>query len=145
MSSPVESVAPTALVPEARALMKRQGVHHLIVRNGRTIVGVLSARDLVGASPSDSVDALMSEKPVTATARTTIKEAANLMRGRAVGCLPVVDGSQVLGIVTISDLLELIGKGIERPIADITRRTLRARGPRKSRPSADRQGVEYTR
>lgn len=145
MSTPVQSIVPETSVPEARALMKRQGVHHLIVKNGRAILGVLSAQDLVGANATQSVSLFMTERPVTATGRTTVKEAANLLRGHGVGCLPVLEAGQVAGIVTISDLLELLGKGIERPIPDTTRRTLRARGPRKARPTADHRGVEYTR
>lgn len=143
MSSPVETIVPETSVAEARALMKRQAVHHLVVKNGRTITGVLSARDLVGVTANEPIEGLMSERLVTASPRTTVKEAANLLRGRSVGCLPVIDRGKVAGIVTIADLLELLGKGAARPNPEITRRTLRARGPRKARPTEDRRRLAY--
>jgi hypothetical protein len=45
-----------------------------------------------------------------------------------------MEGAKPLGIVTTTDLLDLIGRGAERPIERSTRRTLSARGPRRARP-----------
>ncbi len=53
-----------------------------------------------------------------------MREAANLLRGRAIGCLPVVSGERIVGIVTITDLLELIGRGQEKAVTQKERRTL---------------------
>ena len=50
-----------------------------------------------------------------------------------------------VGMVTIADLLELVGRGATRPVAESTRWTLKARGPRRARPSKDRRSLEYTR
>ena len=63
----------------------------------------------------------------------TVREAANLLRGRSIGCLPVFDGDQLAGIVTTSDLLELIGRGVERPVAESTRWTLGRRPSRAAK------------
>jgi CBS domain-containing protein len=50
------------------------------------------------------------------TARTdTLRAVANLMRGRTIGGAPVVEGHRLVGIVTITDLLEALGRGIDRP------------------------------
>ena len=46
----------------------------------------------------------------------TVRQAANLMRGRGIGCLAVVDDDKPIGIGTITDVLELIGRGVERPV-----------------------------
>jgi len=75
--------------------------------------------------------------PVVTTARpdTTVREAANLMRGHAVSCLPVLDGERRLkGIVTVIDLLELLGRGSARPMEAAPRAVLKNRGvaPRQS-------------
>jgi acetoin utilization protein AcuB len=145
MSSPVAIIPATASVGQARETMKREGIHHLVVGGGRSPVGVVSARDLIGARATDGLGDLVSAIAVTATPRTTVREAANLLRGRTIGCLPVVEGGRVVGIVTISDLLELIGKGVERPVARTGRPTLSKRGPRKARPTADREGLQYSR
>jgi acetoin utilization protein AcuB len=144
MSTPVETITTRTPAAEARALMKRQAIHHLVVMDGRKPIGVVSARDLA-ADRLGSVRDIMSAPVATARPRATVREAANLLRGRTVGCLPIVDGGKVVGIVTISDLLELIGRGVERPIERSTSWTLRARGPRKRRPTSDRQGVAYSR
>ena len=77
----------------------------------------------------------MSAQVVSVTADATIRQAANLMRGRGIGCLAVVADEKPVGIVTITDLLELIGRGVERPIERSTRWTLRARGARDAGPS----------
>jgi hypothetical protein len=53
------------------------------------------------------------------------------MRGRSVGCLVVATGDSVVGIVTISDLLELIGRGLDRGVATNKRWTLKHRVPHR--------------
>jgi len=65
-----------------------------------------------------------------------IRKAANLMRGRSIGCLVVVDGARIVGIVTVSDLLELIGRGIDPPVAAAPRTTLDHRAPHRKQPHA---------
>lgn len=116
--------------------MRLGRIHHLVVMNNRAVVGVVSDRDLGGARGARlregrQVADLMTRSVVTATPTTTVREAANLMRGRTIGCLPVVDRGSLRGIVTATDLLELIGKGAERPTARAQRAILRGRGPRR--------------
>jgi CBS domain-containing protein len=60
-----------------------------------------------------------------------VREAANLMRGRSIGCLPVLDGRKLVGIVTVTDLLELLGRGAERPMARGRRAVMAGRGHRR--------------
>jgi CBS-domain-containing membrane protein len=51
------------------------------------------------------------------------------MRGHSVNCLPVFNGRDRLkGIVTVMDLLELIGRGTERPTKVVDRPVLKDRG-----------------
>ena len=57
------------------------------------------------------------------------------MRGNGIGCLAVVAEDKPVGIVTITDLLELVGRGAERPIERSTRPTLSKRGPRDAGPA----------
>ena len=143
MSTEIETVAPTTSVGEARSLMRAQGIHHLLVRDERRIVGVVSDRDLGGrvAARSGSAEArpvaeVMTWNLATAIPTMTVRQAANLLRGRSIGCLPVLDGDRPVGIVTTTDLLELIGRGAERPIERSTRWTLRGRGARQTGPTA---------
>lgn len=143
MSTKIKAIAPTATVGEARSSMRAQGIHHLIVQSGREILGVVSDRDLGGrvaarngTGDARPVEEVMTSNVATADPETTIRQAANLLRGRSIGCLPVLDSGKPIGIVTITDLLELIGRGAERPIERSTRWTLRARGRRNAGPTA---------
>jgi acetoin utilization protein AcuB len=145
MSSPVETIGPGAKVAEARSTMKRQGIHHMVVTSGRRIRGIVSTGDLTRVSSDEPVERVMSAPVVTASPSTTVRQAANILRGRPVGCLPVVEADRLVGMVTISDLLELLGKGAERPIERTTAWTLRGRGARKTRPTKDRRGLAYAR
>jgi len=142
MSTNVKTITPSVTVATARNLMRVDGIHHLLVVDDRRVVGVVSDRDLggrVGARRADagaiSVADVMSAHVVSVTADATIRQAANLMRGHGIGCLAIVADEKPVGIVTITDLLELIGRGVERPIERSTRWTLRRRGARDAGPA----------
>ncbi|HMA29594.1 MAG TPA: CBS domain-containing protein [Thermoanaerobaculia bacterium] len=117
--------------------MKFKGIRHLVVKRDSELVGVLSQRDLGVPDEYDfrekhRVAELMSKHVVTASPEMSVKQAANLMRGRTIGCLPVVEEGhprRLVGIVTVSDLLELLGRGIDRPTPG-KRATLKTRAPR---------------
>jgi acetoin utilization protein AcuB len=136
MTTPVETVRADELAEAAWDRMRAARIHHLVVMDGKRIVGVFSDRDAGGTRGASvrsarQVADLMSSPVVTAEARTTIREAANKLRGRVIGCLPVLEAGRLVGVVTISDLLELIGRGVSRPVEHVRRPTLRRRGPRQ--------------
>lgn len=136
MKTGVETVGAEATAEEAWSRMRLRRIHHLVVTRGKDVVGVVSDRDLGSLRGQgfrigrDVVD-VMTPTVVTARKDTTIRQAANLMRGRTIGSLPVVEKGKLVGIVTTSDLLVLIGKGAERPVARSRRWTLKNRGPRR--------------
>ena len=141
MSVDVKTIGPDATVGEARTLMTSAGVRHLVVVEDRDVVGVLSDRDLGGRVSADHGDGdfarvgnVMSPHVVTIEPTATIRNAANRLRGHGIGCLAVMDAGKLLGIVTTSDLLELIGRGAEKPIEGSVKWTLRGRGQRGDRP-----------
>ena len=112
MSEAVESIPPDAPVDQAREQMRRQDVRHLAVAARSS---VSSQHDLRRAQGMAAVRSVMSASAVTATPQTSLREAANLLRGDHVSCLPVLDGrGSLIGMVTVSDLLDLIGKGVTR-------------------------------
>lgn len=136
METSVETIGLEDRAELAWERMRLARIHHLVVMNDRAVVGVVSDRDLGGVRggrlrEGRQVADLMTRTVVTAAPTTTVREAANLMRGRAVGCLPVVDRGTLRGIITVTDLLELIGKGAERPTARAQRAIMRGRGPRR--------------
>ena len=114
MTTTVYSVPSNLDTAAARHTMRKANVHHLVVVDGERIVGVVSQRDLGGTRdemlPAGSVGDLMSSRVIVAAPETSVRSAANLLRGSNIGCLPVVDGKKLVGIVTTSDLLALLGK-----------------------------------
>ena len=139
MTRNVKMIAPTAAAEDAWNMMRFNRIHHLVVADSRRVVGVLSDRDAGGprgaSVRADSVVAdLMTAPAVTVEPTMTVRQAANVMRGRSIGCLVVGKSSRVLGIVTVSDLLELVGRGLDRGAVTTARRTLSHRAPhRKSK------------
>lgn len=140
MTTAVHSVTPATAADAAWELMRQKGVHHLVVKEGSDVVGLLSERDTGGRrgtsvrSGRTAAD-LMAQHVVTVRPTATVRQAANLLRGRSIGSLVVTDGGRVVGILTVTDLLEAIGRGIDRP-APGTRWTLRHRAPHRKRHGA---------
>ncbi len=135
MNRNVETVSPREPAEDAWRRMRGSRIRHLVVVDGGRVAGVVSDRDLGGSHGAAvrgqrTVAELMTPQLVSAKPTTTVRQAANLLRGHVVGCLPVFDGGKLAGIVTVSDLLDLIGRGAERPVPKSKRWTLKHRGPR---------------
>jgi acetoin utilization protein AcuB len=138
MTEHVQTISPTRSAEDAWELMRRGGFHHVVVTRGSQVVGILSDRDAGGRLGTSvrrghTVEELMTRPAVSVGPATTVRKAANLMRGRSIGCVVVTDGGRVVGIVTVADLLELLGRGIERPVAETRRWTLNHRAPHRKR------------
>jgi CBS domain-containing protein len=141
MSSSIKSVTPLVSAEAAWELMKGESIHHLVVMDGRRIAGVFSSGDAGRARGKAIRDGLtvadlMSAHVVTIAADAPLKRAANVMRGHNIGCLVVVDDGRPAGIVTTSDLLELLGRGAIRPAPVAKRAALNFRAPHKKRHRA---------
>lgn len=114
----------------AWAQMKQRRIRHLVVMKGSKMVGMLSERDLGGrhgaaSRRGRSVSELMTVSPASATPATTLRQAANLMRGRLIGSLPVMQDGRVVGIVTATDVLDELGRGSTRPVVRAQRQSMR--------------------
>jgi len=134
MTQAVRTVSPATSAEDAWRVMRQAGIHHLIVTREARLLGVLSDRDLGGAKGGPlrvgkTVVDLMSPDVVTVLPETPVRKAANVMRGRSIGCLVVAVADRVRGIVTVADLLELLGRGAGPPIATPTRPPLNHRVP----------------
>jgi CBS domain-containing protein len=120
MVTPVVSVDSRAEAGVAWSRMQQRRIRHLVVTDHNRIVGVVSDRDLGGPEGGNVrrgrvVEDLMTPQPATAGPNMTLREAANLMRGRRIGSLPVLDDKRLVGIVTATDVLDELGRGRTRP------------------------------
>lgn len=129
MSHPVITIRPDLPIIDALNLMKREKIRRApVVRKG-ILVGIVSDKDLLNASPSPAttlsiwelnhllskitVDKIMSKDVLTVTEDTPIEEAARMMVDNKIGGLPVIRDERIVGIITETDLfkifLELMG------------------------------------
>lgn len=126
MTTNVQIVSPEDDAQAAYNRLRTHRIQHLVVVEDRQIVGILSDRDLGGAHGASlrqgkTVAELMSRQAVTVSPTTTVRDAANLMRTRSIGCLPIVEDSKLVGIVTFSDLAEVVGRGAQQSPTTISR------------------------
>ena len=124
MTSPALTIGPEMGVQDALALMHRDHVRRFPVVDSRgNLVGIISEKDLLDATPSDAttlsvweinyllskltVEKIMTKKVITITRDTPVEEAARIMADKKIGGLPVVEDNKVVGIVTETDIFKL--------------------------------------
>ena len=136
MTEHVRTIPPSLPAEDAFNLMRDEEIHHLVVVDDGAVVGILSDRDTGGRRGAllrkHRIAAELMTSPVVTVAPTdTIRRAANLMRGRSIGCVVVANRGRVAGIVTVADLLTLVGRGEQRPVESSRRWTLKHRSPHR--------------
>jgi acetoin utilization protein AcuB len=126
MRSPVVSISPGTTLEDAFRMMNERSIRHLPVLEDGGLIGIVTDRDLrlatsaLSASPfapGSRVSAVMCRTPLTADPMDPVEDAARTMRERKIGCLPVLDGGQVVGIITGIDLLDALMRmtGVDKP------------------------------
>jgi CBS domain-containing protein len=120
------SIAPDEPVLAAIRKMAEHHIGALLVMTGDKLVGILSERDyarkvvLLGRSSTETrVDAIMTAKVVTVTARHDTHDCMRLMTDKRIRHLPVVAGDRVVGVLSIGDLVRAVMEEQERTIADL--------------------------
>ena len=109
---------------EAMLLLRTHHIRHLPVANGKTLVGLVSDRDIRRASPSllsgidkndyeqvledTPVGRIMTREPFTVTETTSLVDAISVLVEKKFGSLPVVDGTEIIGIFTEIDALKIL-------------------------------------
>ena len=111
------------------AAIKKMAEHHvgaLLVMNGDRLAGIVSERDyarkvvLLGRSSTETpVRDIMTAKVITVTGKQDAHDCMRLMTDKRIRHLPVVSGDEVIGIVSIGDLVRAVIEEQERTIADL--------------------------
>lgn len=109
----IYSVTSDCLIYDALLIMAEHRVGALLVMDGEHLAGIFSERDyarevvLKGrTSKTSPVSEVMSTKLITVTCDHTVEECMNLMSGKRIRHLPVLDNGKVVGILSIGDLVE---------------------------------------
>ncbi|MGC9369848.1 MAG: CBS domain-containing protein [Paracoccaceae bacterium] len=108
---PLHHVAPETTLREAAQMMERHDVGALAVLEGGRLAGILSERDLVrrgvgqGLAPERATAAqVMTRDPVTVGADDALSDALAARIGGAFRHLPVMEGEQVVGLLSYRDI-----------------------------------------
>jgi acetoin utilization protein AcuB len=132
MTPDPKTVTPDMSHPEALRMLHKQKFSYLpVVEKSGKLVGIVTETDLLHAAPSSAtslsiyemnfllsnlkVHEVMSSPVITIPDDTPIEEAARVMIEKEIGCLPVMRGKKLAGIITESDIfktfVEILGQG----------------------------------
>ncbi len=117
-------ISPESSITDAKALMNKKNIGKLpVIDKNNNLVGILTKKDLAKAAPSEattldmfeigyllskiSVEQVMTKNVVTVPDTEVVENAAKVMVDNEIGCVPVMSGSVLVGIITESDLFEL--------------------------------------
>lgn len=125
MSTPVITVPPDMSLPDCLKLMQQERIRRtpVVDEKGR-LIGIVSDKDLLNASPSDAtslsvweitylvnkikVSDVMTKEVLTIGENMPIEEAARIMVDNKVGGLPVVSNGDLVGLITETDLFKML-------------------------------------
>lgn len=123
MSKPVITITPDTSVQEALQIMRENKIRRLPVMEGKKLVGIVTERDLLYASPSPAttlsiqemhymlsklkVREIMKYPVITIDENAPLEEAARIMADNKIGGLPVTRDGELVGIITESDLFKV--------------------------------------
>lgn len=122
MTKQLVVVRPATTVSVAVTLMKENDIHRLPVMDNNRMVGLITHGIIQRALPSQAtslsvyetnylltkttVDQIMETNVQTVPATAQLEDAIHAMRGHQIGVLPVMNGDQVVGIITNNDILD---------------------------------------
>lgn len=120
------AIEPERTVYDAICVLADRGIGAILVMKGPRLVGIVSERDCVRKiSRQDKnahdipVSEIMAANPATASPEDTVWHAMNLMTERRFRHLPVLEGDQVLGMISIGDLVKTIMEEQQKTIQQL--------------------------
>ncbi|KAB0266642.1 CBS domain-containing protein [Microvirga brassicacearum] len=110
----VVAIAPDRTLGEAARMLTDRRIGAVLVRDGEhPVTGIISERDIVRAISAHGADALdqplsrfMTAKVVTCTSATSINDVMEAMTNGKFRHVPVVEGGQLIGIISIGDVVK---------------------------------------
>ena len=124
--SQVHSIRPDAKVIEALQVMAQKDIGAILVIDGGRLAGIMSERDyarkviLHGKSSADvAVRDIMTSQVVTVSSENTVPECMALVTQRRIRHLPVCEGGEVVGIISIGDLVKEVIADQEQTIKQL--------------------------
>ncbi len=109
------SIVQEASVYDAIKLMADHGVGSLLVMDGDELKGIVTERDYARkvivkgrSSESTQVGEIMTKDLVTTTSAQTVNQCMTMMSERRIRHLPVMSGKEVVGLISIGDLVQAI-------------------------------------
>jgi CBS domain-containing protein len=111
----VFSVAPNTTVYQAIEYMCDKNIGGLLITEGDNLLGIFTERDyarkliLKGKSSKDTlISELMTPNPIGVTLDTSVEQCMELMTGKRIRHLPVLDNGKVVGMISIGDVVRFI-------------------------------------
>ncbi len=124
MTKKVMTVGPDDFVSDAVRLIKENKIKHIPVVKGGRLKGIISDRDIKEYLPSKAtsldiyelhyllqstkVKTIMNKKVTTTTAGTPVEEAALKFLEHCIGCMPVMEGKELVGIISDCDIFRAL-------------------------------------
>lgn len=109
------SVEPSTMVYRAIELMCEKNIGGLLICENGKLLGIFTERDyarkliLKGKSSKDTpIKDLMTSNLITVTPETTVDDCMRVMTGRKIRHLPVLDNNELVGIISIGDVVRFV-------------------------------------
>ncbi|MDH7510869.1 MAG: CBS domain-containing protein [Methanolinea sp.] len=110
MTTDVVSVEIPGNRDDVLKILKRTGISGVpVLKNGK-LVGIITRKDLLRKAEETQLGLLMTRDPVTISPDATIREAASLMITHSIRRLPVIEGDDLLGLISVADLVAALAQ-----------------------------------
>lgn len=125
IAKPPVAVQSEMTVQDAAALMESANVGALLVMDGARLAGIVTDRDIVvravagGYPPHARIDSFMSTEIVAVDADADVHEAYRILGTHGVRRLPVVSGDDIVGMLTVDDLIVGIATDLDRLVQPV--------------------------
>jgi acetoin utilization protein AcuB len=118
------TISPDATFPQAVSIIRKNHIRHLPVVQNNRLVGIVVEKDLLSNQPSQAttlsvyeiyslleslhIRQIMTHPVITVEGSCPVEEAARIMVENKVSCLPIMDGNNLVGIITETDIFKVL-------------------------------------